>query len=459
MERICLILLLLFSLFFVRFVAQNNPDKITSLPGQPQNVPFDQYAGYITVNEKNQRKLFYFLVEAPENAASKPLVLWQTGGPGWSSLYAMLLENGPFTPSPEGKALDNNTWSWNLLANMIYVESPAGVGFSSSKVKSDYNVGDERTATDLIQFLTGFLAKYPKYKKRTFYLAGESYAGHYIPNLALDITKIKLDIDFKGFLVGNPWTYPKFDNNGTTLFWFTHGLMSIEDYSAINEHCNFNQSGPFLMYPNTYNMNKLCLAAITKVRKVLDIINVYDIYDDICMRDKFIGQGGWFSPARKSPLKNYNLEDNPCGPTDLTAYLNRADVQKAIHAEPQEWSMRSKAVTYSVQDMMTPMKKVWKQLLPYHNELKFLVYSGDVDAAVPWLGTLLWIKDLEKDGTINLVEDWNPWYGSTVQVGGFTLQYDKMTFKTVRDAGHQVPSSQPRRAYDMLNNFLNNKMD
>ena len=56
-------------------------DKITALPGQPDGgVDFDQYAGYVTVDEKNGRALFYYLVEAPQDASAKPLLLWLNGG-------------------------------------------------------------------------------------------------------------------------------------------------------------------------------------------------------------------------------------------------------------------------------------------------------------------------------------------------------------------------------------------
>ena len=54
-------------------------DKIVSLPGQPQ-VSFQQFAGYITVDEKQNRALFYYFVEAETQPASKPLVLWLNGG-------------------------------------------------------------------------------------------------------------------------------------------------------------------------------------------------------------------------------------------------------------------------------------------------------------------------------------------------------------------------------------------
>ena len=55
-------------------------DKITALPGQPQGVDFDQYGGYVTVDEEKGRALFYYFVEATSAAAEKPLVLWLNGG-------------------------------------------------------------------------------------------------------------------------------------------------------------------------------------------------------------------------------------------------------------------------------------------------------------------------------------------------------------------------------------------
>ena len=55
-------------------------DKITALPGQPAGVDFDQYGGYVTVDEENGRALFYYFVEAPQGASTKPLLLWLNGG-------------------------------------------------------------------------------------------------------------------------------------------------------------------------------------------------------------------------------------------------------------------------------------------------------------------------------------------------------------------------------------------
>lgn len=56
-------------------------ELITSLPGQPPNIFFKQYSGYIVTNSQHGRALFYYFVEADsENAASLPLTIWLNGG-------------------------------------------------------------------------------------------------------------------------------------------------------------------------------------------------------------------------------------------------------------------------------------------------------------------------------------------------------------------------------------------
>lgn len=54
-------------------------DLVVKLPGQPP-VKFRQYAGYVDVDVKNGRSLFYYFVEAAEDPDHKPLTLWLNGG-------------------------------------------------------------------------------------------------------------------------------------------------------------------------------------------------------------------------------------------------------------------------------------------------------------------------------------------------------------------------------------------
>ena len=81
--------------------------------------------------------------------------------------------------------------SSNVVANVLFLESPAGVGFSYSNTSSDYITGDTKTAADSYTFLVNWLERFPEYKTRDFLITGESYAGHYVPQLAQLILHIK----------------------------------------------------------------------------------------------------------------------------------------------------------------------------------------------------------------------------------------------------------------------------
>lgn len=109
------------------------------------------------------------------------------GGPGCSSLDGFLYEHGPFRFDRSGTGnifssndtLRSNPYSWNKVANMIYLEAPAGVGYSYSNTTADYFTNDNKTAEDNYQFLINFFESYPEFAGNDFYIAGESYAGIY----------------------------------------------------------------------------------------------------------------------------------------------------------------------------------------------------------------------------------------------------------------------------------------
>lgn len=98
---------------------EQEKDRIVELPGQPPNVKFSQFSGYITVDESDGRNLFYWLIEAKkvseeDEDKDKPVVLWLNGGPGCSSIaYGASEEVGPFRVRPDGKTLYLNSYAWN----------------------------------------------------------------------------------------------------------------------------------------------------------------------------------------------------------------------------------------------------------------------------------------------------------------------------------------------------------
>ncbi|KAL8509570.1 hypothetical protein ACS0TY_016695 [Phlomoides rotata] len=95
-----------------------------------------------------------------EDSSSKPLVLWLNGGPCFSSIRSVAFtELGPFRVNPDGKTLWYNKYAWNNVANVVFLESPAGVGFSYSNKTPDYVTGDKQTAADDYTFLVNWLER------------------------------------------------------------------------------------------------------------------------------------------------------------------------------------------------------------------------------------------------------------------------------------------------------------
>jgi carboxypeptidase C (cathepsin A) len=55
-------------------------------------------------------------------------VFGDEGGPGCSSLGGFFTEQGPFRVHENGLDLALNPYAWNQKANVLFLESPAGVG-------------------------------------------------------------------------------------------------------------------------------------------------------------------------------------------------------------------------------------------------------------------------------------------------------------------------------------------
>ncbi len=177
----------------------------------------------------------------------------RSGGPGCSSLGGgWLSELGPWVPDASG-GLRRNEYAWTSAgANLLFLESPAGVGFSYSNRSADAVVGDGRTAADARAFLLGFMRRFPGLAASDLYIAGESYAGHYVPTLAAAILDGNTGavaggdgyLNLKGVLIGNAWTDAAIDNLGAAQHWYSHYHISSEAFNGMTAACNFSKVGP-----------------------------------------------------------------------------------------------------------------------------------------------------------------------------------------------------------------------
>ena len=99
-------------------------------------------------------------------------------------MLAFLQEHGPYVIDDGETTFKRNDYSWNFEANVFYIESPAGVGFSvCGNGTNECHFDDNNTAVWNKDAVLAILAKFPEINKNPLYIAGESYGGIYVPKL------------------------------------------------------------------------------------------------------------------------------------------------------------------------------------------------------------------------------------------------------------------------------------
>lgn len=501
LKRALLFSILLLSIFQTLIQTQ----LVGELPGYPYKGKM--FSGYLNLSNP-KKKLHYLFLESQNNPSSDPVLLWLNGGPGCSSLLGWAQEHGPAVFKEMSAEFELNDFAWNKKANVLYLESPAGVGFSfiDSNDEADWETNDESSAQQNLEAVLDFFQKFPDFKRNDFYISGESYAGIYVPFLAAKILEYNKTAEevkkvmLKGILVGNGVTDWKYDTTPALIdFAFTHGIYSVE---TRNRYVSFCLDGPD---------DDDCKDAENEVMQSFETINIYDIYRT-CWNAKssssankratgnlaFLSAAGagaddssfaskaskfQYTPwvLKRTALQQQsnnkkinndkNLSENasvylsndssdnltttpPC--TDSVgpdSFFNNPVVKEALFVRPElTWGMCSDRVGNNYQiDTEKGSFFLYKDLIA--SGIKILIYSGDTDAAVPFNGTQRWIKNLN----LEVINKWRSWRINKNLVAGYIENYKGLTFVTVKGTGHMVPQWKRAEAFYMLNQFLEGK--
>jgi len=440
-------------------------DEVTSLPGWTGPLPSKHYSGLMNI-PGSQKMAHYWFVEAETNPATAPLFLWLNGGPGCSSLDGLLYEQGPIHVNEANTSqLLYNPYTWTKLVNMIFLESPTGVGFSFSPNPADLITNDTQSAQDNFLFLTAWFAAYPEYAANDFYLSGESYAGVYVPMLAQRITVAaeagEATINLKGFMVGNGCTGSEIGICGYYFSGLGQGRKMLKDFLSGHALMSMAVSQELDSLCGDYNTpTPQCLEAFSAMQDTVGSVNAYDIYTP-CIKGGDVAVPFEHSRSRVTSGPGAPSLTGPVDCIDGIAaatWINTPEVIQALHVEAampyvKTWTICSGSIKYSKTATNLPAT-IYPELISLY---RVLVYNGDVDACVPWEDNAGWTSGL------NYTEQsaWHPWLLEN-QVGGYATVYTvpnaphTFTFVTVKGSGHMVPEYQPASALEMLTRFVNN---
>uniref|UniRef100_A0A8C4N9I5 Carboxypeptidase n=1 Tax=Equus asinus asinus TaxID=83772 RepID=A0A8C4N9I5_EQUAS len=422
-------------------------DEIQCLPGLAKQPSFRQYSGYL--RGSGTKHLHYWFVESQKDPKSSPVVLWLNGGPGCSSLDGLLTEHGPFLIQPDGTTLEYNPYSWNLIANVLYLESPAGVGFSYSDDKY-YKTNDTEVSLSNFEALQDFFRLFPEYKNNELFLTGESYAGIYIPTLAVLVMQDP-SMNLQGLAVGNGLSSYEQNDNSLVYFAYYHGLLGNRLWSSLQTHCCSQDKCNFYD-----NKDPECVTNLQEVSRIVvsSGLNIYNLYapcaggvpSSFCALQVLLRSEG---KVRMDP---------PCTNTTATStYLNNPYVRKALHIPDQlpQWDVCNFLVNLQYRRLYQSMYSQYLKLLTTQ-KYRILLYNGDVDMACNFMGDEWFVDSLNQKMEVQR----RPWlvnYGDSgeQQIAGFVKEFSHIAFLTIKGAGHMVPTDKPLAAFTMFSRFLN----
>ncbi|KAI5370128.1 putative peptidase S10, serine carboxypeptidase, serine carboxypeptidase, serine active [Septoria linicola] len=448
------------------------------------------FSGYVDV-EDNQH-LFFWLFEARnQDPTAAPLTLWLNGGPGDPSMVGLFSENGPCWVDYEGN-VQRNDYSWTNASNVLFIDQPAGTGFSYTDIVNGYideagylvtlpeascpdyanaescgtwsssnaseTVNNTLSAVPYIwQALAGVTGAFPQYSSNGIHVSTESYGGHYGPVLADYILDKNADlppgaetIALRSLTVGNGWFDPitQFEAyyNFTIFPGNTYGFAPFNSTSEEQLYNALYGEGNCLDQLHDCNFGAqtdgTCSAADNFCYDMVEYL-----YDTVTERDEY-------------DLRQ--LMPNPFAYTAFVAYLNRADIQQAIGASTNfSYSVSNLGVgTVSTAFGTTGDDSRGFDIIAKNKRLVdegvYVVhYAGDADYNCNWLGgesvaEQIAAPDFGEAG----YQNFTTLTGDAETVHGAVKQAGNYAFIRVYDSGHQVAFYKPQAALTLFERTL-----
>ncbi|KAK9756487.1 hypothetical protein RND81_01G101100 [Saponaria officinalis] len=452
-------------LLFVLWVLLNfdngvlSQTRVTTLPGFNGTLPFYLETGYIGV-EGDELQLFYYFVESENNPKEDPLIYWLTGGPHCSGMSAILYEIGPFqieemTYTGKLPKLLLRQYSWTKTANILFVDMPVGTGYSyATTARANYS-GDLKASDNVNEFLKKWLLNHTEYISNPLYVGGDSYTGFTLPIYFDRMVNDNEDqvhpiLNLKGYLLGNPATDSSIDGNTQVPLAHGMGLISDEFFESFERICKGD-------YHTIDPDNYMCMLHFARFEEDLHGIQTTHILENYC--NDYNLQLHESSTKKRIMLENtnkfYHAKENGAFSCRKEGYklsqywMNDKSVREALHVfkeSPTKWIRCNFGFNYSY-EMVSSVK--------YHAKLsakgfRSLIYSGDHDMIVPFIGTQTWIRSLN----YSIHDEWRKWTVDD-QIAGFTRTYsNNMTFATIKGAGHTAPEYKPKQCAAMFKRWI-----
>lgn len=479
-------------------VAAPAADVVDALPGWDKPLFSKTYSGYIPVGGEDGKTMYehYLFFESEGDVARDPIIMWTNGGPGASSFFGSFSELGPYFLSSASlqteaykssgvPTLFENAWRWTKLGSLLIRNLPPPIGFSYcdpvGPAGDGYSCGswnDTKVAKHSATFMRNWMASFAEYSSHDLYLAGESYAGIYVPMLARELVNggDGLSKQLKGIAVGDGCLGKSADGLGacvpeqgplwTVEFFHGHGQFSDRTYADIMSSC------PREELVHGVRSDK-CKSVLNRMDQEKGYSFDYNLYDE-CYDFALQGTKAWHEdrrywgpplPPREDPStpatsdaapEPWHMDGSPCGGTSaLPRWVEAPGVKKALHVPANAVFFTADNGEGFTFNFTEPTLLPWYQTMAEQQRLRVLIYNGDADPGLNSFYAQNWTSHIG----VPEVESWRPWTrDGKKRMGGFVTRYaGNFDFLTIRGSGHMVPEYKPEAAFVMLQSFLHNE--
>ncbi|QRV72368.1 Serine carboxypeptidase [Ceratobasidium sp. AG-Ba] len=431
------------------FYVKHMPDLNTQ---HSADHPLHVYAGHLSSDPKAPTAthskdvtahLYFVYTKARRTADRERVIFWFNGGPGCSSFDGLMMETGPWRIDGKGglKLVENG---WEEYTHVVYIDQPPGTGFSYTSTDKYLHELDE-AAAHVVQFMKNFYEVFPELEEMDTYLAGESFAGQYIPYIADALLKTSSPkAPLRGVAIGNGWIdgrnqYPAYVDFALEKGLIKKGTKEFDKVDRQMQRCwkALNQTTKDTVNVGDCEgvMSSVTDALVTSVNGKQMCLNVYDIR----LSDEFPACGMNWPPDLK----------------DVYTYLRRKDVISSMHAtgKAEAWTECVGTVSQSFYTKTSPPSVT---LLPglLERGVKVMLFSGDQDFICNYMGTEKLISDLKWSGNTGMGNATTLGWKVNGTDAGWWQESRNLTYVKVAGASHMVPYDVPVVAHDMILRFM-----
>lgn len=395
-------------------------------------------SGYLPVDHTRKSKLFYVYYEAtdsPTPLEDTPWLLWLNGGPGCSSLIGCFYEIGPWWVLEDG-SVQPNRGAWNRRYGVLFVDNPVGTGFSVAANDDDVPKDQETVAKHLDHALNYFVQLNPVFRSRPVILAGESYAGKYVPALAYHILyhPSPLRAQLLGIIVGNGLTDPctQVQAYGDVLYAF--GLLDQQQSMYVHE-------------------------------TAADIVSLIDREEWVEAHTKRTSLCDWIEHTcgiktmldiRRSSRYHHSQD----GTEYLAKFLNSPEVKSQLNVDKDAlpWlSCRQSIRALMAQDTMKSTK--WMVEAVLRKGMPILSYQGMYDVKDGPAGSEAWMRTLTWQHNELFWESERKLWIENGMLAGYIRNMKNLTHVVFVGAGHEVPADQPVNSQILIEKWINSQLE